>query len=618
MDRNSIIGLLLIFGILMGYAYFNQPSAEQLAEQKRLSDSIALVEQTKQLEAQKIKASTKATKIVAEEIKDSSTLVTKFGEIGTKMQGVEQTVILQNKDLKVALSNKGARIAKAELPPYKRSDSSELVLFDKEHAVDYFVFKYQMGNAIEFFNSAKFYWDLVAYDSIKGTANYRFNFDDNSYIESRFAIDETGFGINQTLHMHQMDEYIAFNSDLSYYREVEAPKQELKAETEREKSTIYFKYQNEKPDYIGETKFESLTLKGISEWVSFKQQFFNTTVICAEGFKGESKIETKEPLDAQNNVKLFVAELELPFENKKTEEINLRYFLGPNQYKHLVKEDNDLEGIIPLGWTLFRWVNKFLVIPTFNFLSQYIGNYGIIILLLTIFIKLLLFPMVYKSYLSTAKMKLLKPEIDEIKEKVGDDMSKVQMETMKLYKKAGVSPLGGCLPLVLQFPILIAMFSFFPAAFELRQQSFLWAADLSRYDSIFDFPGGFSIPFYGDHVSLFTLLMTVSTILYTRMNNQLTSAGAQMKIISYLMPIMFLGFFNNYPAALSYYYFLANMITFGQQAIMKRFVDEDALHAKIAENKKKNVTIKKSSFQKRLEDYAKKKGIDPNTGKRKK
>jgi YidC/Oxa1 family membrane protein insertase len=178
--------------------------------------------------------------------------------------------------------------------------------------------------------------------------------------------------------------------------------------------------------------------------------------------------------------------------------------------------------------------------------------------------------------------------------------------------------LGGCLPLVLQFPILIAMFSFFPAAFELRQQSFLWAADLSRYDSIFDFPGGFSIPFYGDHVSLFTLLMTVSTILYTRMNNQLTSAGAQMKIISYLMPIMFLGFFNNYPAALSYYYFLANMITFGQQAIMKRFVDEDALHAKIAENKKKNVTIKKSSFQKRLEDYAKKKGIDPNTGKRKK
>jgi len=223
---------------------------------------------------------------------------------------------------------------------------------------------------------------------------------------------------------------------------------------------------------------------------------------------------------------------------------------------------------------------------------------------------------VYKSYLSTAKMRLLKPEIDAIKDKLKDDMGKIQMETMKLYKKAGVSPLGGCLPLFLQFPILIAMFSFFPASFELRQKAFLWADDLSRYDSILDL--SFSIPFYGDHVSLFTLLMTISTIIYTRMNNQLTAAGAQMKIISYLMPIMFLGFFNNYPAALSYYYFLANMITFGQQAIMKRFVDEDKLHKQIAESKKKPVTIKKSSFQKRIEDYAKKKGIDPHSGKRKK
>lgn len=265
-----------------------------------------------------------------------------------------------------------------------------------------------------------------------------------------------------------------------------------------------------------------------------------------------------------------------------------------------------MEKLVPLGWGIFGWVNRFAVIPVFNFLNSFNINYGIIILLLTILIKVVLLPLTYKSYISTAKMKVLQPEMSELQAKFKADPMKLQQETMALYRKAGVSPLGGCLPMVLQMPILIAMFRFFPASIELRQEGFLWAKDLSTYDSILDLP--FNIPFYGDHVSLFTILMTVSTLIYTRMNMQMTAAtNPSMKYVMYLMPIMFLGIFNNYSSGLSYYYFLANMITFGQQYLFKSFVDEKAIHAKIQENKKK--PVKKSKFQERLEKMAKERGV---------
>jgi YidC/Oxa1 family membrane protein insertase len=242
-------------------------------------------------------------------------------------------------------------------------------------------------------------------------------------------------------------------------------------------------------------------------------------------------------------------------------------------------------------------------------------NYGIIILILTILIKIVLLPLTYKAYQSQAKMKVLKPEMDEINAKKIDDPMKKQREIMELYRKAGVNPLGGCLPVLLQLPILIAMFRFFPASIELRQQSFLWADDLSTYDSILDL--GFNIPFYGDHVSLFTLLMTISTLLYTRMTNQFSGANAQMKWVSYLMPVVFLGVFNNYSAGLSYYYFLANVTSFGQQYLFKLFVNEKEIHRRIQENKKKPLESKKSKFQQKLEEMAKARGYNDLGNKRK-
>jgi len=303
--------------------------------------------------------------------------------------------------------------------------------------------------------------------------------------------------------------------------------------------------------------------------------------------------------------KKLKATLTLAYGHNQTETYNMKYYLGPLDYHVLSKMDLDLERQIPLGWSFFliAWVNRFIVIPAFGFLHGFISNYGIIILLIALYIKILTLPFTYRSYLSSAKMRVLKPELDELKAKFGKEPTKLQSEQMKLYRKAGVSPFGGCLPLLLQFPILISMYRFFPSSIELRQQGFLWAHDLSTYDSIYTLP--FTIPAYGDHVSLFCILMTISTIIYTYVNNQLTPQQSEFKWLSYIMPIFLLGVFNRYAAGLSIYYFFFNILTFIQQYIFKQMIDEKKLIAQIEENKKKPTASKKSRLQQRLEDLQK-------------
>ena len=395
--------------------------------------------------------------------------------------------------------------------------------------------------------------------------------------------------------------------------------QEKTVKDERAVSTVYYSYaQDEDVDYLSETSDDEEKLQANVKWVAFKQKFFNQSLISNTQFSEQgTQIEVKTP---ENETAAYVKDVKAQFfipleQNSVLEDMDLYY--GPNHYPTLKEEGVGLQKMIPLGWGIFGWVNKGLVIPIFNWLNQYFTNYGLIIILLTFIIKLALFFPMFKVYKSTAKMKLLKPELDEIKTRTGDDMAKAQQEQMKLYKQAGVSPLGGCLPQLVQMPILFAMFRFFPSSIELRQKSFLWAEDLSSYDSIYDFPNGFEIPFYGDHVSLFTLLMTAVTIIYTYINSQSSAQMVgPMKTMMYIMPIMFLGFFNNYAAALSFYYFLSTCITILLNFIIRKFViDEDKLHKQIQENKKKKIVTKKSGLQKRLEDMAKKRGIDPKSGK---
>ena len=280
-----------------------------------------------------------------------------------------------------------------------------------------------------------------------------------------------------------------------------------------------------------------------------------------------------------------------------------RYFFGPNDQRVMDDVAPGFEENIDFGWAIFGWIGKYVISPVFHFMEGFIGSYGLIIVLLVLLVKTVLFPLSYKSYLSMAKMKVLKPELDEIKEKHGDDMQKAQAEQMQLYGKVGVNPISGCVPMLLQMPILLAMFNFFPNSIELRQEPFLWTDDMSTYDSILDLP--FEIPFYGDHVSLFVILMTLSTILYTWSNNQASTVQGPMKSVQYFMPVILMFVLNAYPAALSFYYFVSNLVTFGQQAIIRRFVDDDKIRAKLEENKKRNKDKKKSAFQSRLEDAMK-------------
>jgi len=382
--------------------------------------------------------------------------------------------------------------------------------------------------------------------------------------------------------------------------------QEKTREAEERVSTIFYRVKNDEPSKLSEGSDAKETIISDLQWVSYKQQYFNQTIIAEKGFT-DAVLETKND-PYKTNLRKFSSILTIPYDHKNSESFAMKIYYGPNHYKTLESLNISLERIVTLGWGVFRWVNKYIVINVFDFLSRYIGSFGIIILMLTLLIKTALLPLVYKSYLSAAKMRLLKPEMDDIKEITGGDMTKAQQENMKLYKKAGVNPFGGCIPVLLQLPILFAMFQFFPSAFELRQQSFLWAEDLSTFDNVLDLP--FEIPFYGNHVSLFAILMTVSSVVYALYNNQATGVTGQMKWLGLFMPIIFLFTLNSFAAGLNYYYFVSNLVTILQQLTIKFFVDEKKLHEQLQENKKKPVTV--SKFQKKLEDMAKSRGVDMN------
>jgi len=375
-------------------------------------------------------------------------------------------------------------------------------------------------------------------------------------------------------------------------------KQEKDIKQERQYSSVYYLNADNDVDWLSETKDDQKTIADKKlQWVAFKQHFFSGILIAKQGIdKSSLTVST----DVGNNADVKQMKADLSFARSADGTLPLEFYFGPNRFSTLKAEGHDLDKVISLGWGPLKYINRFAVLPVFNFLKQFNWNYGLIILALTVLLKLVLSPLTYKSYLSMAKMRILKPEMDEIKTKVGDDNpTLLQQEYMKLYKKAGVNPLGGCLPLVLQMPIVIAFFRFFPSLFELRGESFLWMHDLSTYDSVISFSPIFGV----DHISLMCLLMTISTLVYTYFNNQISGATGQMKYIGYITPIIFLITLNNYPAGLNYYYFLANMLTFGQQYLIRLMVDDKKIHAQIQENKKKpEEKKKKSGFQARMEE----------------
>jgi YidC/Oxa1 family membrane protein insertase len=637
-DKNTLIGLLLIFGILIVFSIVNSPSKEEKERIQREQDSLrSIAQQKEKLAEESVPVSEaisqqethqKDDEPIAVQVSPSVSATDPMPEVKTPFSVLPEHELniyyIENDLLRVGISDIGGKITSVQLKEYLKYDKTPLMLFDDN--IQNFGLNFFYQNKPVFTEQLLFHpeTDITGetFATISGSPDslefvmrlYPVQPDSNEiaeeWIEFRYSLVNGSYVIGFDIVFHNMKNYIPESvSYVNFDLNAVLSQQEKSLSNEQAVTTIYYSFMDGEVDYLSERKDDAKSLQTKFRWVSFKQQFFSFALISETGFQAaEIAVQSIDDPEHPEILKALKSSISIPYEQQATYIFPVQIYAGPNKFNLLRKMNLDLERQIPLGWSFFlmQWINRYAVIPVFNFLEKFNMNYGIIILILTILLKIVLFPVAYKTYLSSAKMRVLKPDIEEIGKKYPkkEDAMKKQQATMELYKKAGVNPMSGCIPMLLQFPILIAMFRFFPASIELRQEAFLWADDLSSYDSILEL--GFNIPFYGSHVSLFTLLMTVSTIIYTRINSKMMAGSNQMpgmKTMMYLMPVMFLGFFNSYSSALSYYYFLANMITFGQMAIFNKMVNEKAIHEKIAANKKK--PVKKSGFQKRLEEMSK-------------
>ena len=629
MDKNSLIGIILILGILIGWSVWMTPSKEEIAQQRHIQDSINKVNRERFVrDSISMAEATALMNQQTTETKDETfaNRYAQYGSFAAASTGDDKTWVLENEVLKMNLSSKGAYVKTVELKDYKTWDSLPLIGFDEEtsrfnlefvadgkgiNTYDLYYepyingMPYNGGENISLDGRDSLVMSLRAY-----VADAEGNKSLDKYLEFRYTMYKDQYMVGFDIVTNNLKGIIPANTRfMTMDWMVDVLKQE-KAVDRYNGSTVYYMYSNNDVESLSETESseEEEDLRSSLRWISFKQRFFSYSLIAKDNFENAFvEMHTKSRPSNPRYLKSMSANIEIPYDGLNEDNtIAMSYYFGPNSLKVMEQYDLRLEKQIPLGGKLLAWINRYIVINVFNWLGQYGWSYGVVILILTLIIKICLMPFAFKSYLSSAKMRVLKPEMDAINEKYPkqEDAMKKQQAIMDLYKKAGASPTSGCLPMLLQMPILFAIFRFFPSSIELRQQSFLWADDLSTYDSILDLP--FNIPFYGDHVSLFTLLMTASTLLYTYINNkqmqqaQGNQAMPGMKLMMYLMPIMFLGIFNSYSAGLSYYYLLVNLFSFLQMYIFKISINEDRLRRQIEQAKKK--PVKKSNFQKRLEE----------------
>jgi len=589
MDRNTFTGLFLIMIILAGSFYFFKPSEAELKKAKETEkiDSLKKAGVT----ATTLKDTVKNT-AVANPAVDSLALK---GPFGTALAGTESNTVIENENLLITLSNKGGKIASVQVKGQKTFDGKPLILFSGNNNK----FGLNINAAGKVINTNDLYFTPVKNGN---NVTMRANYGANAYVEFAYDLKAASNKVAFNVNLVGLQQVISGNT-LNLNWDATLLQQEKSIESEHRYSAPYYKYLDGDVNHLSVSKDEKEELtKGKIQWVSFKQHFFSASLIAKQAFE-KGSLEVKIPT-TPGQIKFYSANMQLPYTHLANQAYEMEFYFGTNKFSTLKAQGYDLEQQVDMGYWPLKYVNRFIVLPVFNFLNGFGWGYGLIIFALTILLKLALSPLTYKSYLSMAKMRVLKPEMDEIKAKVGEDNpTLVQQEYLKLYKKAGVNPLGGCLPMVLQLPLVMAFFFFFPNLFELRQESFLWMKDLSTYDEFIRF--GVKIPFIGDHLSLMCVLMTISTLIMTYFNNQVSGATGQMKYIGYIMPVIFLGVLNSYPAGLNYYYFLANLMTFGQQFLIRKMVDDDKIHALIQQNKAKpaDEKKKKSKFQQRLDDY---------------
>jgi YidC/Oxa1 family membrane protein insertase len=652
MNRNTIIGIILIFLIFVGFSLYNNSRSN-----KGFKDAVEAAEteiskgnleraRTEYVNALRFKPNnpdvllklndlniklgispdlqpqdTLKVKEVPEQVPQVSQLPlnpdsSQYGAFAGAASGENDFITLENNKVELKISLKGGRVYSARLKDYRTYDSLPLILFSGDSTIFGLNFFTADNRVIQtnnlYFKPVSSEKSLVVSDQPLSTT-LRLHATDEKYIEYKYTLAPDKYSVTFDVTFKNMEGILPSNQNsIALDWRMYIPQQEKGRENEDQYTTIKYKYYQDEVDGLRlrsqkETESEDITTK--LSWVAFEDQFFSSVVITNDYFLNGSISSTKT-LTSKKYLRYFTTEVGIPFTPGSESKVNLKLYFGPNHISTLRKEGLQLEKLVFLGKNIIGWISRFVIIPVFNWLEKYVASYGLIILILTILIKIVLFPLTYKSYQSTAKMAILKPQVDELGKKFPkkEDAMKKQQATMDLYKRAGANPMGGCLPMLLQMPILFAMFRFFPVSIELRQEHFLWATDLSTYDSILTLP--FTIPMYGNHVSLFTLLMTASSLLTMKMQG--SSPGQDqpgMKIMMYMMPVMFMLILNKFSAGLTYYYFLANMLTWVQNIVMKKFINADKVLATLEANKKK--LAPKSKWQQRLEAAAKQRGINP-------
>jgi YidC/Oxa1 family membrane protein insertase len=618
MDRNSILGIVLIAVIFVVWSMVNKPNAEELAQQKRMNDSIALVQQNNQQLADSNAINQRQTRFV------DTTKSSVNASVKTSIKDTfkTRTIILENDLIKVYLNERGGRPTDVELKKYTRYDSLPIKLFDADSSsfgLNYFS-NNRPVNTKDLYFQALTESDSTSSNNSPAKVVLRHTVDSKSYIEFRYSLAPGKYQVDMQIEFFGMENIVTQRTgiiDLDWM--IHSPQQERGRDNEMQYTTLYFRNFEEDVDFLNARSKKAVqsvnTLTRI-EWIAYKDQFFSC-VLMADKYFSDALMQTELKPKSSHYLKKFQSTIGLPFDKGEKQVIPLHFYFGPNKFKLLKKEysDRQLQDLVSVGKGIIKWINQIVIIKLFDFLNKYFLNYGIIILIMTIIIKVSLLPLTFRSYLSMAKMKVLKPQIDEINAKIPKEKAmERQQATMALYKKVGVSPLGGCLPMLLQMPILFAMFRFFPTSIELRHQGFLWAHDLSTYDSIVEWSR--YIPFVtnslGNHISLFTILMTASTILSMKLSGQTNMSNQQMpgmQTMMYIMPVMFMFILNKFSAGLTYYYFLTNVITIGQNYLFKQFINEEDLLKKLESKKAK--PRKKSKFALRMEELAKQQGYKP-------
>lgn len=619
MDKNTWIGFGLIAVIIVGFSFINRPSKEELAERKRVQDSIAMV-RLQEAEAQLL------SEQIAQELQTTGNtdknhaqvaeqVAALYGAFAVSAQGEEGVVTLENEKVRVGIARRGGRLVKAELKEYKAYGDSvnDLCLFQGDESSLAFTL---VTNNSRILSTENLYFDVVeqttdAEGNTKLTMRLNTNIED-CYMDMVYTLPANDYMLGMSIQPHNMQLALAQNmSTLEMQWNQRVPQQEKGRKFEEKYAQLQYMFVGGDIDELDPLKADRAKESARLKWIAYKDQFFSTVLIANDAFESTQLEST--PMNARSGyIKEYKTSASLSWDINGKTTTDLQYYLGPNHYNTLRAYDKDvdkaarlhLNELVPLGWKLVSWINKALVIPMFDLFTSWGLHIGIVILLMTLVIKLIILPFVFASYKSSAKMRVLKPQMDEINAKYPPEkMQERQQATMALYQKAGVSPMSGCLPMLFQFPVLMAMFWFLPTAIELRGQSLFWADDLSTYDAIlsWDTP----LPLLGwTHLSLFCLLMTIVNIVYTHITMQQQAGGQEMKMMKwmmYLMPLMFLFFFNDYAAGLSYYYFVSLLMTIIQTMIFRWSIDDKKVLAEMERNAKKKGSQKKSGFAARLE-----------------